>query len=152
MPVCLQFMESSIGARSAQSKITAPLCANQSASSLPTAEATASRVVVGAAAQSPPRGSALRLFRHDDALDLGNVAVLLAANVVLEPNLGMQVINEARAPGLREYFGVRHRDQVFQGPLVHFPYLLDRGHHVGMRCARRVEKSLLVESPRLDRE
>src|SRR5438105_9082328 len=61
------------------------------------------------------------LSRHDYAGDFGNIAVFFAANVILDPNLRMQIIDEASTPGTCKHLWVRYGDHVLQYFVVHFP-------------------------------
>src|ERR1043166_4622147 len=81
-----------------------------------------------------------------------NIAVLLAADVVLDPQVVAQLVGEARLPLLGVILRIVDRDDdleiVRPGPAD----ALDRLQFVGVRRAGRVQKGLLVEARGLDHE
>src|SRR5438105_11255614 len=93
-----------------------------------------------------------KLSGHDHAFDLRNVPVLFTADIILDLNLRVQIVDEACTPWPGEYFRIIDGDDILKRGVVQFAYALDRRHRVGMRCAGRIEKRLVIKTGALDHQ
>src|SRR5215470_5313815 len=81
-----------------------------------------------------------------------NVAMLLAADVVLKPYVVAQIVDEARLPIARVVPGVVNGNDDLELRPADLADALDRAHLVGVRRAGSVDESLVVEPGRLDHQ
>src|SRR5215469_7722317 len=75
-----------------------------------------------------------------DALHGGNVAVLLAADIILQTDIVPLLIDETRAPIPREHLRIVHRDDVLDLARADFTDALARFHRIAVRRAGRVQE------------
>src|SRR5258708_27775403 len=86
------------------------------------------------------------------ALHRGNIAVRLAADIILQANVVVQAVDEARAEIAREHLRIVQRDDVLE--LVR-PDLLDAlggADFIAVRRAGGVDEGLVVEADGLDHQ
>jgi hypothetical protein len=84
-------------------------------------------------------------FARLQALHAGQVAVPVVARVVLDPNVGTRVIDEARLPVPRIHRGIVDGDDVFE-LVADFADAFERPHFVAVGQAGRIEEGDIVEA------
>src|SRR5882672_2102832 len=102
--------------------------------------------------RSKKRDAASRKSAPRHAPDRGNVAVRLAADIILQPDVGAQAVDEARAEIAREHLRIVHGDDIFE--LVR-PDLLDAlrcADLIAVRRAGGVDEGLVVEADAFDHQ